>query len=142
AQVLREQKKEQTEKSLLGRLGKMLEPLFEPLGIDWRGGVALVTGFVAKEIVVSTLGVLFAVEEGAESEALQQALKTSAMTPVSALAMMLFVLLYIPCIVTITTIRRETNSRKWTAFSIAYSTMLAWVVAFCVYQGGKLLGFA
>ncbi len=139
--LLRAQKSEQTEYSLMGRIGKTLAPVFAPLGIDWRGGVALLSGFVAKEIVVSTMGVLHAVEADEKSEALRKALRTSGMTPLSALSMMVFVLLYLPCLATVTTIRRETGSYKWMVFSILYSTSIAWLVAFIVYQVGKLLGF-
>ncbi len=130
---------EKMEKSFMGHIGKKLAPLFAPLGIDWRGGVALLTGFVAKEIVVSTMGILYAVEEE-ESDAFQKAIISSGMTPLSALSMMLFVLLYLPCFATIAAIKRETGSLKWMFFSIAYTTSLAWVVAFSVYQGGRLIG--
>ncbi len=130
---------EKMEKSFMGLIGKKLAPLFTPLGIDWRGGVALLTGFVAKEIVVSTMGILYAVEEE-EADALQKAIISSGMTPLSALSMMIFVLLYLPCFATIAAIKRETGSFRWMFFSIAYTTSLAWVVAFSVYQGGKLIG--
>jgi len=133
------QKMEATEKSFLGSLGKLIAPVFAPIGVDWRGGVALLTGFVAKEIVVSTLGVLYSVEEEAESGALKQALLSSGMTPLSALSMMIFVLLYLPCLATIAVIRRET-SLKWMMISIVYSTSIAWIMALFAYQGGKLIG--
>jgi ferrous iron transport protein B len=142
AALVREQQSEQTEKSYIGRLGQAIAPFFAPLGIDWRGGVALLTGFVAKEIVVSTLGVLHAVEESEESDALQNALVSSGMTPLSALAMMVFVLLYLPCLATTSMIKRETGSYRWMLFSIAYSTSLAWVMALGVYQAGRLLGYS
>ena len=135
------QQSAQTEYSIMGRIGKALAPVFAPLGIDWRGGVALLSGFVAKEIVVSTLGVLHAVDADEKSEALKTALRTSGLTPLSALSMMVFVLLYLPCLATVTTIRRETGSYKWMVFSIIYSTSMAWLMAFIVYQGGRLLGF-
>lgn len=131
---------ERMEKSFLGRIGTLIEPVFSPMGIDWRGGVALLTGFVAKEIVVSTMGVLYAA--GEETDALQQALRSSGMTPLAALAMMFFVLLYLPCLATVSAIRKETGSYKWMLFSIGYSTFAAWIVAFLVYQGGKALGYA
>jgi ferrous iron transport protein B len=134
-------KAEAAEKSLMGRLGKMVEPVFRPLGIDWRGGVALLTGFAAKEIVVSTMAVLYAVEDEASGDALGRALVSSGMTPLAALSMMIFVLLYVPCLATIATIRRETASMKWTVFSVAYMTGVAWLLAFAVFQGGRLLGF-
>jgi ferrous iron transport protein B len=132
---------EQAERSFIGRMGKAIAPLFAPLGIDWRGGVALLTGFVAKEIVISTMGVLHAVGDEDESEALKNALSASGMTPLSALAMMVFVLLYLPCLATTTAIKKETGSYKWMFFSIGYSTSMAWFMAFLVYQGGKLLGY-
>jgi ferrous iron transport protein B len=141
AAIERARQAERVEYSLMGRIGKTLAPVFVPLGIDWRGGVALVSGFVAKEIVVSTLGVLYAADEAEKSDALGTAMKASGMTPLSALSMMIFVLLYLPCLATVTAIRRETGSLRWMFFSIFYSTSLAWIAAFCVYQGGCLLGF-
>ncbi len=130
------------EQSYLGRLGHAVQPIFAPLGFDWRTSVAVISGFVAKEIVVSTLGVLYAAgpEVSEENEALRRALRASGMTPLAAYALMAFVLTYVPCLATVGAIRRETNSRKWTAFSIAYSLTLAWVVAFAIYQGGRLFG--
>jgi ferrous iron transport protein B len=138
-ELLKAQQAEKAEKSYMGRIGKTVAPLFSPIGIDWRGSVALLTGFVAKEIVVSTLGILHAVEEESGSEALQKALASSGMTPLSALSMMLFVLLYVPCFATVASIRRETGSTKWMLLSIIYSTAIAWIVAFCVYQGGRAI---
>lgn len=131
----------QAENSYIGKVGKAIEPLFAPIGIDWRGSVALLTGFVAKEIVVSTMGVLYAADGDAESDALQNALRNSGMTPLSALSMMIFVLLYVPCLATIGAITRETGSVKWTLFNIAFTTGVAWMMSFVVYQGGRLLGF-
>ena len=106
--------------------------------------MALLTGFVAKEIVVSTLGVLYQVGEEAEerSEGLIQALRKSEMTPLVSYAFMAFVLIYTPCLGTIAVIRRETNSWKWTAFSVGYAVALAWVVAFIIVRGGRLVGLA
>jgi len=140
--LIRAEKAEKAENSFMGRIGKTIAPVFAPLGIDWRGSVALLTGFVAKEIVVSTFGILYATEEADEPDALKNELLSSDMTSLSALSLMVFVLLYLPCVATIATIRRETGSLKWTFFSIVYSTSLAWLVAFCVYQGGKILGFS
>ena len=141
AELVRARRSETAEKSFMGRMGKTLAPLFTPIGIDWRGGVALLSGFVAKEIVVSTMGILYAAEND-ESEAMNKALRSSGMTPLSALSMMVFVLLYLPCLATISTIRRETGSIRWMFFSITYSTALAWVVAFIVFQGGRVLGYS
>ena len=134
-------KKEFQEKSFLGRLGKAIAPVLRPLGFDWKVGVALVTGFVAKEIVVSTFGVLYQVGEkqGEESETLRTAIR-SAMTPLVGYAFMIFVLVYTPCLATVAVIRRETGSWGWTGFSVGYSLALAWILAFVTYRGGLLLG--
>ena len=140
--IIWKKKAEKAEKSFMGRMGKAVAPIFSPLGIDWRGSVALISGFAAKEIVVSTMSVLYATGREQDSEALKHALLSSNMTSLSAVAMMAFVLLYIPCIATVAVIKRETGSLKWTFFSIAYSTLIAWLAAFCIYQGGKLLGFS
>lgn len=130
---------EKAEKSFMGRIGTTIAPFFEPLGIDWKGGVALLTGFVAKEIVVSTLGVLYAADDASEPDALKKALLASNITPLSAFSMMVFVLLYLPCLATVAAIRRETRSLKWMLFSIVYTTSVAWGISFVVYQGGKFL---
>jgi ferrous iron transport protein B len=132
-----EKEQERVSKSYIGRMGRILEPLFAPIGIGWQGGVALVTGFVAKEVVVSTMGVLYGVGE-AEGQALTQALKQSGMTPQSALSMMVFVLLYVPCFATVAVIYREA-SLKWACFNIIYTTLVAWTLSFLVYQTGMLL---
>jgi len=139
SELNRAQLAEKAEKSYMGRIGKVIAPVFAPLGIDWRGGVALVTGFFAKEIVVSTLGVLYAVGDDQDADALKDALKRSGMTPLGALAMMAFVLLYVPCLATITTIRQEAGM-KWTLFNILFSTGLAWLVGVLIYQGGRMVG--
>lgn len=131
----------QAEYSCIGRLGKAIEPVFQPIGIDWRGSVALLTGFVAKEIVVSTMGVLYAADQDNAADALPKALRNAGMTPLSALSMMVFVLLYVPCLATVGAITRETGSVQWTIFNIAYTTAVAWGMSFMVYQGGRLMGF-
>jgi len=141
-QLKREKAAEKAQNSYMGHIGTAIAPFFEPLGIDWKGGVALVTGFVAKEIVVSTLGVLYAADDASEPDALKKALLASNFTPLSAFTMMVFVLLYLPCLATVAAIRRETRSMRWMIFSIVYTTSVAWVASFLVYQGGKLLGFA
>jgi ferrous iron transport protein B len=140
AAIRKAQASEAAENSYMGRIGKMIAPVFKPIGIDWKGGVALLTGFVAKEIVVSTLGVLYAVDAASEPDALEKALLNSNMRPLTAFTMMVFVLLYLPCLATVAAIRRETGSVKWMAFSIFYTTTVAWIVSLVVYQGGKLLG--
>jgi len=138
SRLIVDQKTEEIEHSYMGRIGKLLAPVFAPVGIDWRGSVALFTGFVAKEIVVSTMGILYAA--GDKSDALSDALKASGMTSLSALSLMFFVLLYVPCLATVSTIHRETGSWKWTLTSVTYSTLVAWLISFCIYQGGTILG--
>jgi len=135
------QKDEFQENSFLGRLGKTIAPFLRPLGFDWKGGVALLTGFVAKEIVVSTFGILYQVgeKEGEESENLRTAIR-NAMTPLIGYAFMVFVLVYTPCLATVAAIRRETGSWRWTGFSVGYSLTLAWILAFVIYRGGMILG--
>jgi len=137
-----ENKKEQerVSNSYIGRIGKRLEPIFKPIGIGWQESVALVTGFVAKEVVVSTMGVLYGVGTG-EGEALEKALKKSDMTALSALSMMVFVLLYVPCFATVLTIYRETSA-KWAGFNLIYTTMVAWAMSFLVYRTGMMLGLS
>jgi ferrous iron transport protein B len=130
---------ERVSKSYIGKIGKALEPVFLPIGIEWRSSVALVTGFVAKEVVVSTMGVLYGVGNQG-GQALEKALKNSGMTPLSALSMMVFVLLYVPCFATVSMIYKET-SVKWAGFNVIYTTMVAWGMSFLVYQSGILLGF-
>jgi ferrous iron transport protein B len=135
---------EEVQHSFIGRIGKGIEPAIEPLGFDWRLGVSLITGFVAKEIVISTLGVLYQIgeEESEESFGLTDALRDpkNNITPLTSLAFMVFVLLYTPCVGTILAIKREAGI-KIMLLSVAYQLILAWSMAFVVYQGGKLLGF-
>jgi ferrous iron transport protein B len=140
AKLDRQKNSEHIAQSYMGRIGRVVAPFFTPLGIDWRGGVALLTGFVAKEVVVSTLGVLYAAGGADQEAALQQALQSAGMTARTALSMMVFVLLYLPCLATVAAIRKETGSYKWMFFSIAYSTTIAWIAAFLIYQLGGFFG--
>ncbi len=130
--------------SFIGRIGGIVEPLVTPLGFNWQMGVSLITGFVAKEVVVSSLGVLYHIgdEPGDESESLISVLRNpdNGITKLAAYAFMIFVLLYTPCVATIAAIRRETGW-KWMWFSIVFQSALAWITAFMIYQGGRLLGF-
>jgi ferrous iron transport protein B len=128
--------------SILGAIGKAIAPIFAPLGFaDWRSSVALLTGFVAKESVVATMGILHGVGESADSsEALATALRT-VFTPLTAYAFMAFTLLYMPCMAAFATIKREMNSWKWTLATVGFQTGVAWVVALLIYQVGKLMGF-
>ena len=133
---------QQSEYSYLGRIGKLCEPVMKPLGLDWRASVSLLSGAAAKEIVVSTLGVLYSVED-AESNSVslsQHLIASGNYSRAAALAMMIFVLLYFPCIATISAIAQEAGGWKWALFSVVYNTALAWVVAFAAYHIGGLLG--
>jgi len=129
---------ERLEKSYIGRIGHTIEPLISPLGFDWKLGVSLVTGFVAKEVVVSTMSVLYQTGEE-DLVSLKKALKASGIDRATALAFMAFVLIYVPCLVTIVTIWRETGSAGWTAFSVSYLMILAWIIAFVIRQGYYML---
>jgi ferrous iron transport protein B len=138
--------------SYLGRIGKTIEPVISPLGFDWKMGVSLLSGIAAKEIVVSTLGVL--VQAGNNSDETNQTLihnlknevHTSGprvgqkvYTPLSAFSFLLFILIYFPCVAVIAAIKKESGSWKWAAFTILYTTTLAWIVSFAFYQIGSLI---
>ena len=127
--------------SYAGSLGDALTPILRPIGLgDWKVGTALVAGFGAKEVVVSTLGTLYSLGEEAEEDALMNALrKDDLFTPLTAYTLMVFVLIYVPCLPTIVVVWRESRSIRWPLFLAGYTTALAWVVAFLVYQGGRLL---
>lgn len=144
--------KEQQENSFIGYIGKAMEPVLEPLGFDWRMGVGIVAGVGAKELVVSTLGVMYAPEEPMEDTyvhleqdlrhagedsagdtRLQKALLRS-VTPPAALAYMVFILLYFPCIATFVAIKKESGGWKWAIFTAVYTIVLAWVAAFATYH--------
>ncbi|MFQ5645312.1 MAG: ferrous iron transport protein B [bacterium] len=133
---------EHMEKSFLGRVGRLFEPLISPLGFSWKEGVALISGFIAKEIVVSSMGVLYRVgsQVTEESKSLVAAVRGSHMTRLSAFCLMLFIMLYVPCLATIGAITKETGSRKWTYFSILYSLTSTWLLVFVIYRTGRLFG--
>lgn len=124
--------------SILGTAGAAVAPAFRPAGFgEWEPTVALVVGVVAKEAVVSTLGVLY----GAGEEGLTAVLRNT-FTPLSAYAFMVMSLIYIPCVATIAVIRRETGSWRWALFAAGYTIILGWLTATLVYQGGRLIGLA
>ncbi len=119
---------ESQQDSIMGVVGSIIAPIFAPLGFGtWQASVSLITGFVAKEVVVSTMSILYT------PEALQ-----AAFTQLSAYSFMVFTLLYMPCIVAFSTIKKEMGSWKWTCFTVAFQTSVAWVVAFLVYNIGGL----
>ena len=132
---------EQQEHSYIGHIGKAIEPAIAPLGFDWKMGIGLVSGVGAKELIVSTLGVLYANEEvvdTAESEAQIAAALKTVTTPAAALAYMLFVLIYFPCLATLIAIKKETKNWGWAIFTAVYTTALAWIVAFVAYRIGMM----
>jgi len=142
---------ERQEKSYIGQLGHAIEPVIEPLGYDWKMGVSILTGLAAKEIVISTMGILYQADLHADesSNTLKENLvkqeHTSGVlkgqkvfTPLVAFGFMLFVLIYFPCVAVIAAIKKESNW-KWALFTMVYTTVIAWVVAFLTYQIGSLI---
>ena len=127
---------EQQKNSYIGQIGKAIEPVIKPLGFDWKLGIGLISGVGAKELVVSTLGVLYTNEGDVENVNLSNRIP---ITPLVALAYMLFVLIYFPCIATFAAIKQESGSWKWAIFTAGYTTGLAWLVAFTVFQIGSLI---
>ena len=126
---------QQQENSYIGRIGKAIEPAIEPLGFDWKLGIGILSGVGAKELVVSSLGVLYADDAEADQTTLAQRLP---ITPLVAYGYMVFILLYFPCVATLAAIRQEAGGWKWAAFAAAYTTILAWIMSFAVYQIGGL----
>ena len=127
---------EQQKNSYIGQIGKAIEPVIKPLGFDWKLGIGLISGVGAKELVVSTLGVLYTNEGDVENVNLSNRIP---ITPLVALAYMLFVLIYFPCIATFAAIKQESGSWKWAIFTAGYTTGLAWLVAFTVFQIGSII---
>lgn len=139
-------KKEQLEQSYLGKIGHAIEPAFRPLGMEWRAGVSLIAGASAKEVIASSMAVLYGVEDTDDNQEQSMATKLQSVrdadgrqvySPIAAYAMMLFILLYFPCISTLATIRQEIG-KGWMWFSAIYNTMLAWLVSFAFYQIANL----
>lgn len=119
---------QQMEISYIGQIGKFVEPIIQPCGLAWKEGVALVTGVGAKEIVASTMSVLYHGD-----------ITTSGMTPLAAFSFMVFVLLYFPCIPTCIGIKHESGKWKWAGFTALYTTLLAWLASMVIYQVGSIL---
>ncbi len=150
-QIDAQKKSEEQEYSMIGRAGKWIQPVMSPLGFDWRMSVSILSGVAAKEIVVSTLAVLYHGDPHAESkDALAARLKEQVFvsgphagkpifTPLNALSFMVFVLLYFPCIASIVAIKNETGHWKWAMFTVGYTTAVAWIMAFTFYHLGSLI---
>lgn len=136
--------REQKEQSYIGLIGKTIEPVFKAQGFNWKLDVSLVAGIGAKEIVASTMGVLYSSDNEATSdtekyEILHEKMQADGITPLIAFSYLLFVLVYFPCIATVAAIKSETGSWKWTIFSMVYTTLLAWCVSALCYQVGSML---
>ena len=140
---------EKQEKSYIGQIGHFIEPVIRPLGFDWKIGVSIITGLAAKEIVVSTMGVLYQANTEDDSKSLQTKLQQQihqsgnlkgqkVFNPLVAYGFMLFVLIYFPCVAVIAAIKKESDI-KWAIFTMVYTTLTAWFVAFCTFQIGSLL---
>ncbi|MEZ5104156.1 MAG: ferrous iron transport protein B [Draconibacterium sp.] len=136
--------------SYLGRVGKFIEPIMRPLGFDWKMSIALLAGLPAKEIVISTMGVLYQTQNDETTVNLQNKLQNevhesgkltgqAVFTTPTALAFLIFILIYFPCIGVVATIKNESGSWKWAIFSITYTTLLAWIAGFAVYNFGNLI---
>lgn len=147
-----EKEAEQRKNTYIGRMGQFIEPVIKPLGMDWKMGVSMIAGVAAKEIIVSTMGVLYqnhntivTVEDSEDYKKLSNRLRTyvdengnTPLNPVNAYAFMLFILIYFPCMASIAAIKKETGSWKWALFTVAYTTILAWVISFSFYQIASL----
>ena len=131
-------------------MGKTVEPVFTPQGFNWKLDVSLMAGVGAKEIVASSIGVLYSGDDSfGDDEAfsedsekythLRQAMLREGITPIAACAYLIFILLYFPCIATIVAIKNETGSWHWAMFAASYTTAVAWIVSALVYQIGSLI---
>ncbi len=149
--LLTEKENRRQENSYIGRLGKGIAPVLEPLGFDWKMGVSIITGIAAKEIVVSTMGVLYQADLEADenSQTLIHKIREEKytegnkkgqkiFTPLVSISFMIFILLYFPCMAVIAAIKKESGSWKWALFTVVYTTALAWIMSFLVFQIGSL----
>ena len=134
-----------TENSYLGKIGKAIQPIFEPLGFNWKMTVSLISGTVAKETVVSTLGVLYSgnseatqADMGKRLQQINPQTGKPDFTPLVAMCFMIFVLIYVPCLATIVAIVKESGSWRYGLFTLVYDTAVAWIISFVVYQVGTL----
>ena len=151
AALEREAAGDRLRRSFAGMTGRLIEPLIEPLGFEWKIGIGIVASFTAREVFVSTMSTVYNVGdavEGAEGSrglaAVMQAQRredgTALYTPLTGVTLMVFYVFALQCVSTIAVVRRETNAWKWPLFQLVYMTGLAWLLAFVTYQGGRLLG--
>ncbi|MCP4500154.1 MAG: ferrous iron transport protein B [Deltaproteobacteria bacterium] len=146
-----EQAEQRVAHSAAGYLGRALQPIFAPLGMDWKMSVSVVASFAAREVLVSSLGLVYGLGDGEDDSSipLRKAMqddvhpgtKKPVHTPLSGLALMVFFVLAMQCVSTLAVVKRETGGWRWPLFQFAYMSVLAWLGAFIVYQGGRLLGF-
>ena len=141
---------EQMAHSFAGKAGRILEPAIKPLGFDWQIGIGIIASFAAREVFVSTMGVVFNAqsEDDEDTAPLRQALAQAKwpdgsrlFTPLTCLSLMVFYVFAMQCISTIAIVRRETNSWRWPLFQLGYMTGAAWILSLVVFQGGQLLGY-
>jgi ferrous iron transport protein B len=144
--LLIEQKSEKHTKSLIGIIGRSIEPVMKPLGFDWHLSVSILSGLAAKEVVVSTLGVIFQADNDSGQKSLVEKIQSqkdtsgrAVFTPLIAFSFMLFILTYFPCVGVVSAISRESGSWKWAVFTIFYTTGIAWLLSFAVFQIGTLI---
>jgi ferrous iron transport protein B len=144
--LILEQKSEKHSKSYMGMIGRSLDPVMRPLGFDWHLSVSILSGLAAKEVVVSTLGVIFQADNSSGKESLVEKIQSqkdsngkTMFTPLIAFSFMLFILTYFPCVGVVAAIKRESGSWKWAAFTVFYTTGIAWLLSFTVYQVGRIL---
>jgi ferrous iron transport protein B len=139
----------QLAQSFAGRAGHAIEPLIKPIGFDWQIGIGLISSFAAREVFVSTMGVVFNAESSDENTAPLRTALLSAQwpdgrtlfTPLVCFTLMIFYVFAMQCMSTIAVVKRETNGWKWPIFQTLYMTGTAWILSFMVYQGGRALGF-
>lgn len=137
------------ENSFAGRVGKFVEPVFAPLGYDWKMTVGIIASFAAREVFVSTLAIIYSVADEEDTGSLVETLRSQeredgavAFSPLTCLSLMIFFVFALQCLATVAVVRRETRSWRWPLFQLAYMFGVAWIAAFLVYQGGLLLGFS
>ena len=144
--LISEQKGEKQSKSFIGIIGRTIEPVMKPLGFDWRLSVSILSGLAAKEVVVSTLAVIFQADNNSGKASLVEKIQNQhdstgkpLFSPLAAFSFMLFILTYFPCIGVVAAIKRESGAWKWPLFIVFYTTGIAWLLSFIVYQAGRLI---
>jgi ferrous iron transport protein B len=153
--VERDKEAERIQQSYAGRLGHAIEPALAPLGFDWKIGIGIIGSFAAREVFVATMGIIYGAgaDVGDDFDGADQGLRdrlraerradgSPVFTPLVGISLMVFFALSCQCMSTLAVVRRETGGFRWPAFLFGYMTVLAWVVTFAVYQGGRLLGFS